>query len=235
MNKRYIPLLIAMLILGVTFGKAYGQKKENLVTIESIVKDESGNPIPDALISGKEGAIEARSGSDGKFSISVPENSDLLIEAQGFEMKTLPAAQALQGISLVKAPFLMDEASTINIPFTKIKAKETVGAIDVLNPKDLVKYDNSQYLYDAMSSRLTGMLGNTNIRGVGTAVFVVDGVPRDASNINIEEVDQITVLKDGNAAMMYGTHAKNGVILITTKRGQAFKRKINTTFEQGIS
>lgn len=238
MNKRYIPLLLIMLFLGLISGNAFGQRQRQQVksvTIESVVKDDSGNPVPNAVIRGKEGAIEVTSDAEGKFTIEVPENSDLLIEAKGFEKVVLPTSLAASQITLVKAPFLMDEASTINIPFTKIKKAEVASAISVINPRDIIKYDNTQSIYSFISGRIPGMIGSSNIRGIGNAVFIIDGVPRDPSFLNMEEVEQITVLKDVNTSMLYGTQANNGLVLITTKRGQAHKRVLNFTFEQGIS
>ncbi len=237
MNKRYIPLLIAMLFLGLYTGIAFGQQRQEVksVTIESVVKDDSGTPIPNAIISGKEGAVEVMSDANGQFSIEVPENTDLLIEAKGFNSMVVPSALASQGVTLIKAPFLMDDASMVNIPFAKIKKGEVANSISVLNPKEIVEYDNTQSIYDFLRGRVPGMLGNTNIRGIGNAVFIIDGVPRDPTYINLEEVEQITVLKDVNAAMLYGSQARNGVIMITTKRGEAFKRRLNFTVEQGMS
>jgi TonB-linked SusC/RagA family outer membrane protein len=237
MNKRYIPLLITLLFLVVFSRNTFGQEKQQpkLVTIESVVVDESGAPVSNAIISGKEGAKEVLSDSEGKFSIEIPENSMLLIEAKGYNSIVVSIPQSSQKVTLNKAPFLMDENNMINIPFGKIGKKETVGAMSVINPKEFMGYDNSQNFYDALLGRVPGLLGTTNIRGMGSAVFVVDGIPRDPTYINLEEVEQITVLKDANAGILYGVQANNGVILVTTKRGQAHKRKFNFMVEQGIS
>jgi TonB-linked SusC/RagA family outer membrane protein len=72
------------------------------------------------------------------------------------------------------------------------------------------------------------------MRGLGNALFVVDGLPRDPSILNLSEIEQVSVLKDGHAAMLWGSAAKNGVIQITTKRGKALKRKVGVSVDQGI-
>jgi len=83
--------------------------------------------------------------------------------------------------------------------------------------------------------RVPGMEGNQSIHGLDNAVIVIDGVPgRDISNLNMAEVDQVTVLKDANASVLYGVQAQNGVILITTKRGQANKGRVNFSAESGF-
>ena len=65
--------------------------------------------------------------------------------------------------------------------------------------------------------------------------LLLDGLPRDISTINLSEVEQITVLKDINSSMLYGSAAVNGVILVTTKRGQAHKKQIDVSGYYGVS
>ena len=234
MNKKYIPLLIIMLFQGLTARNAFGQETppEQLVKFESSIVNENGTPVPNAVVSGKEGAVEARSDTEGKFSIHVPAGSKLCIEAAGYNDTIVTADPDLAKITPL---FLMDDNHLIHIAFGKAGKRELTGAVSAVNTKDLIRYDHSQYIYDAIRARVPGLLGNTNIRGIGNAGFIVDGFPRDASDINLEEVEQISVLKDANAAALWGNQAKNGVIIITTKRGQAYKRRINVSVEQGMS
>ena len=98
-----------------------------------------------------------------------------------------------------------------------------------------MQYDNIQSISDALNGRIPGLLGSSNIRGIGDALFIVDGLPRDISTINLSEVAQITVLKDINASLLYGSAAVNGVVLVTTKRGLAHKHQINVSGYYGIS
>jgi len=244
MKKKYIPLFLGFLILGMTItNNTWGQnrqtrqenQKKKSVPIESVVIDESGAPIPNALISGNEGAIETRTNNEGRFSINVSDGTFLLVEAKSYDSKVVNFLDARNKITLVKAPFLMEKSNIVNIPFGQKMKRELTGAVSVVNPGEFIKYDNSQLVYDALLARVPGIIGNTNIRGLGEAVIIVDGIPRDVTNINLSEVEQVTVLKDANAAMLYGAQAKDGVIMITTKRGQAHKRIINLSLEQGIS
>lgn len=237
MNKRYIPALISLLLTAVISWNAFGQARpqEKLVTIESVVVDETGAPVPNAVILGKEGAVEVLSDSNGKFSIEVPENSILLIEADGYKTLQLTTSLLTEKITLLSEPFLMEQNNLVNIPFGKTTRKEVVGALSVVNPGEFLRYDNVQSVRQGLLARVPGLLGSSNIRGLGNAIFVIDGIPRDPSNITLEEIEQITVLKDANAGFLYGVQANNGVILITTKRGEASKRKINFALEKGIS
>ncbi|MGC1240286.1 MAG: SusC/RagA family TonB-linked outer membrane protein [Chryseosolibacter sp.] len=239
MNKRFTPFILAILLLSMAAGSSYGQnkKEQKLVTVESTVTDAEGQPIPGAVISGKEGALEVLSDANGEFTIQVPENTDLLIEADGYDVRriTIYPDSNTPEVQLDKALFSKEESNLINIPFGKVMRKDVVGSLTVIDPKELAFYDNTQNIVDAIRGRVPGLLGNSNIRGTGNALIIVDGIPRDASNINLAEVEQITVLKDANSAILYGVQAQNGVILVTTKHGQAFKRKIDVSFEQGIS
>ena len=251
MNKRYIPLLITLLFLGVIAGDAFGQEigsqrrvqspkrekqaRETMMKIESVVKDANGNAVPNVLISGKEGAIEVLSDGSGNFSITVPEGSDLLFEGEGYETIAMPANEAKAAITLNKADFLMEDKNKVNIAFGQVRKKELIGAVSTVDVKQLKKYDDTESFYDALTGKIPGLLGNNNIRGLEDALIVVDGVPRDPSMINISEIESISVLKDGNAAMLWGSRAKNGVIVVTTRRGTPFKRKIDVSVEKGYS
>jgi TonB-linked SusC/RagA family outer membrane protein len=236
-NKKYISLLVAMFFLVIFTGDLFGQRRQQqkLVTITSTVKGDDGTPVQNAVITSREGAIEVYSDANGNFTVQLPATAELYVEAEGFESRIVSLDLAAKGIVLPKAPFLMGEDNKVSVPFGNVKRKEVVSALNVIEPKKIIKYDNTQFVLDALSSRVPGMLGNMNIRGIGNALFIVDGIPRDASNINVEEIDQITVLKDANAAVLYGTQAKNGVILVTTKRGQSSKRINNISVEQGIA
>lgn len=124
---------------------------------------------------------------------------------------------------------------TVNIAFGKTQHQNLVGAISFINADDIIKHDNVQWVSEALLGRISGLLGYNNIRGIGNALFLVDGLPRDISNINFSEVDQITVMKDINSSILYGSAAVNGVVLITTKRGDVNKKNTIVTGYYGIS
>ena len=240
MKKIYIPILI-FLCLAIFFAPtktiAQNEMKKNSITIESVVVDEKGNPVIGATIYGNEGAVIAKTDASGKFTISVPDQTDLLIESDGYEPAIFKSGEYanMKGFSLKSSLFMYGEKNAVNIAFGKAKTGDLVNAVSVIKPSDILKYDNIQSISEALNGRVPGMLGSSNIRGIGSALFVVDGLPRDIGNINLAEVEQITVLKDINSSILYGSKAVNGVVLITTKRGQAYKKQINVTGYYGIS
>ena len=143
------------------------------------------------------------------------------------------------------------EGDTVNIAFERIQKDKIVGAVSSLNASKVLELDNTIWASDMFTGRTLGMMGNNNIRGIGigidvasltgsglssgNAMFVVDGLPRDIESLRMSEIDNITVLKDVNAAILYGSAAVNGVILITTKRGKAYQNYSNFNLNYGLS
>ena len=237
MKKSHSRLLYVIFLLCFSFlSSVSAQRNTNeVITFSSVVKDESGNRIANATIYGNEGAVMARSDVDGNFTIDIlPVFTNLLVEAQGYESKVV-TIDIEDGIVLQESPFLWGENNNINIPFTSIKHGEMVNSTIAVNADEVMRYDIIDNVFDIIESRVPGLIGTTNIRGIGNALVVIDGIPRDINSVNIQEIDQITVLKDVNATVLYGTQAKNGVILITTKRGDPLKRQINVIAERGMS
>ncbi|QIP13681.1 SusC/RagA family TonB-linked outer membrane protein [Spirosoma aureum] len=217
---------------------AVAQKKAPApMVIKSIITDENGKPIPNATIYGNEGIAVSRTDASGQFTIAIPTLGDLLIEAPGFESAVFkPGDYSNQEkLTLTPSPFLFGQRDVINVAFSKIKKGNLVNAVSVLNTDELRQFDNTQSISSALTGLIPGMLGSSNVRGIGSPMFVVDGLPRDVSTLNLSEVAQISVLKDINSAILYGNDAVNGVVLVTTKRGQAYKKQINATAFYGIS
>jgi TonB-linked SusC/RagA family outer membrane protein len=240
MKKRYIQILILLSfvqLLSYTVVIAQNPNKNAITTIESVVIDEHGNPIQGAIIYANEGAIIAKTDALGKFTISIPDQTNFLIESDGFESALFHYGEYsnLKEFSLKSSLSFFGPKDDVNIAFGKVKKGALVNAVSVINPSDILKYDNIQDITQVLSGRVSGMLGSNNIRGIGNALFIVDGLPRDINTINLAEVAQITVLKDINSSVMYGNAAVNGVVLVTTKRGQAYKKQVNVSGYYGIS
>ena len=137
MNRNcIIQLLTIFFLYFICAGNISGQET-GLVTVSSVIQDDNGNGLPNAKISGKEGATVVWSDVDGKFTISVPAGTDLLIEKKGCFAQLIPAAQISKSVTLTKAPFLMSDDDVVNIAFGKIKKKEVAGIVnDVINPEE---------------------------------------------------------------------------------------------------
>ncbi len=232
-------LIITGFILAMYTASLTAQNNSNipLTTIESVVADVNGNPIPGALVRGDEGTVFVRADRLGKFTISVPQGSELFIEAQGYESAIFTSFDYgdQKQLQLIASPLLEGMRDSVYIAFNKITKREVTNAISVINPNELRRFDNIESISQALSGRVLGMLGGGNIRGIGAPLYVVDGLPRNIDNLNLSEIEQITVLKDINSSVLYGSQAQNGVVLITTKRGEAYKKDINVTGYYGAN
>jgi TonB-linked SusC/RagA family outer membrane protein len=251
MKKKYAIILAFLCAVLLSMqGNVHAQQK-SLITIESVVVDEAGNPIENAEVFCN--AAYAKTDASGKFMIEVEPGMQINIEAKRYEpvRLTIDEASSMTRIALVGQKFLYGSDDVVNLAFRKAYTGDVLGAVSRLNTTDMLEYDNTAWASDVLSGRMLGMLGGNNIRGMGininvaeitgsglesgNALFVVDGLPRDISYLRTAEVEEITILRDVKASILYGSAAINGVILITTKRGQAFKKVSNFTLNTGIS
>lgn len=216
---------------------AQNSKKVITTNINSVVQNENGTPIQGAIVYGDEGAAIAKTDASGKFSILLSTQKDLLIESDGYEPAIFRSGEYnnLKVFSLKTSSFQFGDKDAVNVAFRKVKKGELVNAVSVLNPVEILKYDDIQSVGQALSGRVPGLYGSTNIREIGNALYIVDGLPRDINTINLSEVAGITVLKDINSSILYGSAAVNGVVLVTTKRGQAHKKLVNVSGFYGVS
>jgi TonB-linked SusC/RagA family outer membrane protein len=206
--------------------------------ITVIVTDADGNPLKGATINIGEGNATSFSDEDGKFTIQVKERTAVLIEAEGFESKLViafPPPWGIKSVVLEKAPYRMGEKEQVSIPFGTLKNRQLTGAATDLKPEEILRYDSQDDYSGAIGGRVPGMFPSYSLRGKGNPLIVVDGIPRTTYDINLQQIDQITVLKDLSSALIYGSQARNGVIMITTKRGELLKRKLRLTAQNGIN
>lgn len=238
MKNKIIQLYLIIFVFSFGLAQAQPLEKAQKIAIQSSVSDDQGKPVPGAKIFGDGGATVVKTEENGQFTINVVPGSDLLIESAGYESKIQSTTEAMKGIVLKPTPYLMGESDNVKIAFRTVKRADLIGAASVLETDNFADYDNTQYVPDALTGRVAGLLGG-NLRGLGNTMVVLDGIPSFSSifdvNLNLEEIDQITVLKDVAAVALYGSQARNGVIIITTKRGKAHKRELNIIAQYGIA
>ncbi|MEH0152931.1 SusC/RagA family TonB-linked outer membrane protein [Limibacter armeniacum] len=215
---------------------AYAQKKKALEVITSEVRNQYGSPVEGVLVSSEEGSIETYTDAAGKFSIKASPTGKVMLEADGHYTKVLTVSEikGAAGIELESAPYQMGPDDMVNVPFSKQPKRLMVGSATSLDINKIFEQDTRQSVYGALNGRVPGTLQGLNVRGLGDALVVVDGIPRPANTINLLEVEKITVLRDVTARMLYGSQADKGVILVTTKRGKANKKQIRVFAETGV-
>ncbi|MCE7040167.1 SusC/RagA family TonB-linked outer membrane protein [Dyadobacter sp. CY312] len=175
----------------------------------------------------------------------------VLLFCCGFLLISPAKLKAQTDTTLNNVVVLNNPSEGVNVAFKKTQIENITGAITVLDAVSINKYDNNIWVSNALAGRTLGMIGNNSIRGVGigievgditgsglfsgNAMFVVDGLPRDIEGLRLSEVESITILKDINSAILYGSAAVNGVVLITTKRGKANRPTSNVILNYGLS
>ncbi|WP_397364533.1 SusC/RagA family TonB-linked outer membrane protein [Olleya sp. R77988] len=207
----------------------------NDTELTATVVDEQGNAIEGADVFSPSG-IKASSDINGQFKIKLRDDDEsVVLEKKGYISAIINTPDITGNITMKKSPFLASQDDEINMGVATKYRRNIVGAVSSINTQDRLTYDNTQYVRDYINGLQLGVRGSDNIRGIGNVVFVIDGViGRDPNILNMEEVEQITVLKDANSVALYGSQGKNGVIVINTKRGKANKKEVNVNIRSGF-
>jgi TonB-linked SusC/RagA family outer membrane protein len=173
----------------------------------------------------------------GNFSLTVPNaNSVLLLTYIGFTPMELP----LNGQTVVKVRLKSANSTLQEIVVTGYgtqKKESLTGAISSVTSKDLDRVHAGSTVSTGLAGKIPGVTfrmsegrpgasASIQIRNMGTPLYVIDGIQQDEgqfNNLAPNDVESITVLKDGSAAI-YGVRAANGVVVVTTKRGSGESR-----------
>ena len=205
--------------------------------INGRLADSEGMPVSEATVS-TEGSKSVMSDANGNFSIGILQGVSIVIEADDYESLIIkdPEGKDGQTFNLVKMPFQMREKDKVILPFGSLRKRQISGAVSTLDPSEILSYDAREGVIEAIRGRVPGLMGSNNIHGIGGATVIVDGIPvTDIGLFNLNEIEQITVLRDAASRMLYGVQADKGVIMITTKNGNPFKKEMNFRFETGMN
>lgn len=122
----------------------------------------------------------------------------------------------------------------VQVAYRKIPQSDLLGGVSVVNMEDLMKKNYNTYSLDNMQGYVGGWNGNS-LRGMDGYLVLVDGVPRDANNVQPSEIEQISFLKGAQAVALYGSRAAKGVIYITTKRGKIGELSVSVRANTGFN
>lgn len=240
-GSRIIKRLLLCFFVAIHLISNAQDNMDNMVTVSSTVTDAEGNPVEGVTVIADNGKVRKMTGPDGKFSVEVPPGSMILFEKSGYKPRRYDVSKISdKSIELVKSEFLKGEDDQINIPYGKQHKYDIVGAVDNVKTENIQKYDVNQNYVQAIEARILGNFGGRDIRGMGYTV-VVDGLVRDGAmgknisdELNLQEIEEITIFKDPVSRAVYGTYADKGVILITTKRGKPNRSDISIIAETGM-
>jgi TonB-linked SusC/RagA family outer membrane protein len=247
---RKIASLCAFLMLHVL---AIGQER----TVTGTILDASGSPVPFATVTetGTKNGVSAD--VNGTFSIKIPANARLTISASGFATQTVTPTGNQVGVSLARAEGSLEEVVVTALGQSRSKAKvgyavttvnnEALNRSSPTNPLDAL----AGRVPGANISK-TGGPGSSSkviLRGFGviagasnSPLYVIDGIPltdarfgannnydfgQTISDINPNDIESVTILKGTAAASLYGSQARNGAIMITTRKGKSGKLRVD--------
>ena len=242
---RRLTFLLFSLFLGI--GLLQAQTKVS----GTVLSAEDGQPIVGAAIMAKGTSVGTVTDYDGKFSLNVPEGVKILkFTYVGME----PLEEAVKPNMLVKmksSSQALDEVMVVAFGTVKKEAftgsAATVGAksIDARPIANVAKALEGAAAGVSVGSS-AGQPGSSptiRIRGIGSInassdpLFVVDGTPYAGTlaNLNPDDIESITVLKDASSSALYGSRAANGVIVVTTKKGKQGRTTFEVKVTQGMS
>ncbi|CAN5696991.1 TonB-dependent receptor [soil metagenome] len=240
-------LQFSFLLLLLSSSVLFAQNK----TVTGIVKDDKGQPMQGVSVMVKGSSAGTSTGVDGSFSIAAPDNAVLIFSSVGFATRALSVSgQQRLEVQLTAQSAAIGEV--IVVAYGNTTKKTTTGAIQTVTSKELADIPVPQItqklqgkLAGVQINQTTGKPGQgmqVRIRGQASILagsdplYVVDGFPivGDISNINPDEIESISVLKDAASTSLYGSRAANGVVLITTKRGKGGQTNIGVSAFYGV-
>ncbi|PCH71468.1 MAG: hypothetical protein COC06_00630 [Bacteroidales bacterium] len=216
--------------------------------VKGTVTDVDGNELPGVSVTVKGTTRGVSTDINGNYTLYMEGDKNTLIFSfvgmLGLEIEY--TGQSLQNVTLTDDHEQMAEVIVYATGLTKISKERATGAFVKIDSKQLEQRPVTNILekLEGTVAGLNSTNGKLSIRGVGTftkdtqPLIVVDGfaLTTDASTINPEDVESITVLKDAAAASIWGTKASNGVIVITTKRGKiGDKLKVSFSAYVGVT
>ncbi|MEO5948153.1 MAG: SusC/RagA family TonB-linked outer membrane protein [Chitinophagaceae bacterium] len=245
MKKVYL-LLMGVLCLCI---QTYAQR-----TVTGKVTDDKGNPVANVSVLIQGSTVGTVTKDDGTYSLSVPGNAKKLVFSyvDMISQEITIGSSGNISVSLVSASKDLDEVILLTYGST-VKKSNFVGSAAQVNGKDF----ENRPLTNALSALIgaspgiqtttpSGAPGSSPgiiLRGFGSfslgsgPLYVVDGVIYDGgfSNINPDDIENITVLKDASTTALYGAKGANGVIMITTKKAKRGKNTLQLKVQSGFS
>jgi TonB-linked SusC/RagA family outer membrane protein len=210
------------------------------------VKDETGRPVEAVSVIIKGKATGTQTDAEGKFSIAAEQGNTLVFSSVGFAIIELPASADMQ-VTLKISSGVGDEVVVVG--YGSQRRVNMTGAVGTISGKELESRPVTNVssalsglspgVYVRQTSGRPGADGaQILIRGLGTLsnqapLILIDGIIGNMDAVNPMDIESISVLKDAASASIYGSLAANGVVLITTKKGQ--KNKMTVSYDGMVS
>lgn len=231
------------------FGKA--AMFADTILVKGIVSDKAGTLPGVSVASKSDRRISTMTDANGAFKIKVPSSGTLVFSSIGYRTQE-EAVDKRSEINLILSEEVKSLEEVVVIGYGTQTREKLIGSVAQISGEQIAERPVTQ-LREALTGQMPGVTvtqrtgrpgkpdGAISVRGVGSfgatpsALFLVDGIAVDNYNdIDPNDVEAISVLKDASSAAIYGSRAANGVVLITTKSGVAGKPKVSYNAYAGI-
>ena len=244
---RKVILLLACFII--SMGLAIAQN----VRVNGVVVDENGDPMVGVSVIAKNNPdIGTVTATDGTFQLNVPSNVTALsfrylgMKEQDMQVKS----GQMMRVEMASSATELEEV-VVSVAYGESKKIALTGAVSSIDAKAIEKRpvtSATAVLEGTLGVQINNTYGQpgtdpdirirgfTTINGTNSPLYVLDGVPLggNISDLNPQDIESISLLKDAASAALYGTRASNGVVLITTKKGRNESANIRVNINQGI-
>ncbi|MEG1586998.1 MAG: TonB-dependent receptor, partial [Bacteroidales bacterium] len=220
-------------------------------SIRGVVTDNYGEPLTGVNVMIKDTKTGVITDINGEYTISAAKGQKLVFSFIGMKnQEVLINDQTLINVTLLENTEMLDDVVVVG--YGTQKKVSVVGSITTVDNK-LLKAIPSRSVSNALAGQMAGVIAvqrsgepgydNSNfwIRGISTfggarsPLVLIDGVERDINNIDSEEIESFSILKDASATAIYGVRGANGIIVITTRKGKEGPPKISVRYEYSLS
>ena len=213
-------------------------QQQQMKRITGVIKDAAGDPIIGANVVEKGTTNGTVTDIDGKFTLEVQNKGMLQVSYIGYLTQEL-SVNGKTSLNVIMTDDSQNLSEVVVVGYGTQKKVNLTGAVSTVKSEMLENRTTSNPV-NMLTGQIAGVTivqntgqpgadaGNLRVRGIGTlgnaeAMVVIDGVESSMSNVDPNDIESISVLKDAAASSIYGVRAANGVILITTKRGAVGK------------
>lgn len=232
----------------------FGLRAQNVEISGTVVGGDDGAALPGVSVVVKGTTIGTVTDFNGQYTINTPQSSTTLIFSF---VGMLTQEVGIEGRSIIDVAMEVDAIGIDEVVVTAYGTKRKgglTGSVSVVeseafDAKPISSFDQmlqgtSPGVQVVTSNGAPGSTALISIRGIGSIsagnqpLFVIDGVPVQSNSfteLNPNDIESISVLKDAAAASLYGSRASNGVILITSKRGRRGESKIDIRYRRGLN
>ena len=228
MKKRLLLFLTCLsLMAGVTLARTVHG---------TVIEASTDDPLAGATVKCKGNpSIGTSTNIDGEFTLNVPDNEKTLV-VSFIGMITKEVAITCDDLVVRLEDAVLDLDEVVVVGYGTTSKRKTTSSVSVIKASEIENVPVPN-ISQALAGRAAGLIvqqsstgldagSSISIRGGGTPLFVIDNIiseQREFNNLNPSDIESMSVLKDASATAIYGARAANGIIIVTTKRGQAGK------------